>query len=73
MLETIVRKEKLAYSIAEAADLTGVSKDFVRKEIRSKKLKAKLVGRRVLILNKDLEDYLQEKTDWIPTAERNNQ
>ena len=50
MLETSVGKPKLAYSVAEASEITSLSKAFLRKEIKDKNLKAKLVNRRVLIL-----------------------
>ena len=62
--------EKLAYSVEEISAQTSLSKAFLRNEIRAERLKAKLVGRRVLILKDDLQTYLEEKMNWKPLDER---
>ena len=49
---------KIAYSVDELSDRTSLSKPFLRNEIRSGRLKAKKVGRRVLVMNQDLDEYL---------------
>lgn len=72
MLETVTEKTKLAYSVSEASERTSLSKAFLRNEIRAKKLKAKLVGRRVLILDADLKKWLEEKMNWKNQDERKN-
>jgi len=64
-------KTKLAYSVAEAAEVTSMSKSYLRNEIRAKKLKAKLVGNRVLILNSDLQNWLEGRDSWEGIKERN--
>lgn len=56
--------EKLAYSVAEVSEKTSLSMAYLRKQITAKKLKAKLVGRRVLILNADLQNWLEGKENW---------
>ncbi len=57
-------KSKLAYSLVQASEVTSLSVVYLRKEIRSKSLRAKLVGKRVLILDADLRNWLEEKMDW---------
>ncbi len=63
MLEKITeRKEKLAYSVEEISAQTTLSKAFVRNEIAAGHLKAQRFGRRVLVLNEDLQNYLRKVT-----------
>ncbi len=50
---------KLAYSVDDISRETTLSKAFVRKEIKSGRLKATKFGRRVLVLNQNLTDYLE--------------
>ena len=50
---------KLAYSVDEIAEQTTLSKAFLRNEIRAGRLKINRFGRRVLVLDKNLKDYLE--------------
>jgi excisionase family DNA binding protein len=50
--------EKLAYSISEVVDLTGISRSKIYEEIRDGHLRAVKSGHRTLILCSDLEGYL---------------
>jgi excisionase family DNA binding protein len=52
--------QKMAYSVEEVAEQTTLSKSHLRNEIRDGKLKARKIGRRVLILNEDLQAYLKK-------------
>lgn len=61
MLETTKPTEKLAYSVGDVAALTSLSKPFLRNEIRAGNLKVKRIGRRVLILSEDLQNYLRKE------------
>lgn len=63
MLETITEKTKIAYSIEEMAEQTSLSKAFLRLEIKRGKLKVKRFGRRVLIRDEDLREYLNTGSD----------
>ncbi len=65
--------EKLAYGIKNAAGMLDLSEAFLRKEIRAKRLKVKKFGARVLILNSDLQAYLESKADWQPTNTNGDQ
>jgi excisionase family DNA binding protein len=52
------RIQKLAWSIDEASQLTGLSKGYYRKIIKAGELKIARAGRRVLILDVDLREWL---------------
>lgn len=56
-------KEKMAYSVDEISDQTTLSKAFLRNEIRAGNLKVNRFGRRVLILNDDLQAYLKREVE----------
>ena len=45
-------------SVSETSDILGVSPNFLKKQIREGLLRARRLGRRVVILNEDLEAYL---------------
>ena len=49
---------KLAWSLIEISKQTGLSVSFLRKEIRAGRLPIKRFGRRVLVLDADLNAYL---------------
>ena len=50
--------ERLAYSVDEAAHLTGLSRDLLYDEMRRGKLRYIKVGRRRLITRQHLEQFL---------------
>jgi excisionase family DNA binding protein len=52
---------KLAYSVEEISERTTLSKAFLRNEIRAGNLKIQRFGRRVLVLNDDLQAYLKRE------------
>ncbi len=58
MLETTKTENKIAFGLAELAELTSVSVAMLRKEIRAGRLPVKRCGRRVLILKADFMSYL---------------
>lgn len=60
MLEVTADLQKMAYSIDEVAQQTSLSKPFLRLEIKRGQLTAKHFGRRVLVLNEDLKNYLKK-------------
>lgn len=66
--ETITLKK--AHSVAEVAEQISGSVSFVRKQIRLGKLKARLLGSRVMILDSDLNEYLNSRPEWSPENER---
>jgi excisionase family DNA binding protein len=70
MLETITETTKqIAYSVEQIAQKTTLSIPHLRNEIRAGKLRAKKVGRRVLVLDTELGRYLENQADWSPTAQ----
>ena len=63
-----INENKLAFSIEEASELTTLSKPFLRLEIKRGKLKIKRFGRRVLIRDEDLRNYLDNGSDGAKLA-----
>jgi excisionase family DNA binding protein len=58
--------ERLAFTLAEAAEMVGRSVDTLRREIKrtdEKRLPAKQHGGRYLIRRTDLEDWLEKLED----------
>jgi len=52
------KTQKLAWAIEEAAESTGLSKAYFRKIIAAGELKTTRAGRRVLIRDCDLKEWL---------------
>lgn len=50
---------RIAYSVEQIAYETSLSKTFIRSQIRDGKLKARKIGKRLLVLSQDLQNYLQ--------------
>ncbi len=63
IMQKNVTQSKLAYSVDEISTQTTLSKAFVRNEITAGHLKAQRFGRRVLVLNEDLQNYLRKVTN----------
>ncbi len=63
MITTINETNKIAYSVEETAERTSLSKAFLRLEIKRGKLKVKRFGRRVLIRDEDLREYIENGSD----------
>jgi excisionase family DNA binding protein len=55
------KPEKLAWTLNEAAESTGLSKAFFRKIIAAGELRTTRAGKRVLILDSDLRAWLTLK------------
>lgn len=62
-MQVSIAKNKMAYSVEEISEQTTLSKAFVRNEITAGNLKAQRFGRRVLVLNEDLQNYLRKVTN----------
>jgi len=56
---SVTQCQRITWSVQEIANATGLSKNFLRYEIRRENLPVRKFGRRVLVLNKDLEFYLE--------------
>ena len=57
--------KKLAYSVAELAQVAGVGRTFVYGEINEGRLKLKKAGRRSLILSGDAAAWLASLPDFV--------
>jgi len=62
------KTEKLAWAIDEAAQSTGVSKGYLRKIIAAGELKTTRAGRRVLIRDSDLREWLNRNVQEAPAV-----
>ena len=58
--------ERLAWSLKDISETTGLSVGFLRNEVRAKRLQLKKFGRRVLVLDTDLKAYLASADEWQP-------
>lgn len=73
MLKTITDQPiKKAHSVKAAAQQFDASVPFVRNEIRDGNLRAKKIGRKVVILDADLQLYLENQPDWKSTNSKQN-
>jgi excisionase family DNA binding protein len=59
MSNEMERMKKLAHSIKEISESTGLSEPYLRLEIKRGKLKGKRFGRRVVVMAEDLDQYLK--------------
>ena len=55
-----ITQQKMAWSLAEIAEATGLSLNFLRYEERRGNIQSVRFGRRVLILNDEMRRYLTE-------------
>ena len=67
--EASPRTERLAYSVDEAARLTGLSRDLLYDEMRRGNLDYLKVGRRRLITRQHLEQFLGITRNTAPSPE----
>jgi excisionase family DNA binding protein len=58
MTMSITNQQRIAWSLAEISESTGLSLGFLRNDVRRGALPIKRFGRRVLVLKEDLENYL---------------
>jgi excisionase family DNA binding protein len=58
MVPTVRVAEKLSLSLAEAAQLSGLSRNHLRAAIAERKLKARIIGRGWRVKRADLEAYV---------------
>lgn len=57
-LAKVTSQDRRAWSIAEVSQRLGVSRNFLLGHIRAGRLRARRLGRRVVILSEDLDTYL---------------
>jgi excisionase family DNA binding protein len=57
------RVERLAFSVAEAAESIGCSAGFIRKLIERGELKSAKIGRRRVVIAAELQNLLAQKVE----------
>jgi excisionase family DNA binding protein len=62
-------QKRIAYSVSEVAQQTGLSEPFIRLEIKRGNLRASRVGRRVAVLVTAMDEWLNEGT-WVSATRR---
>jgi len=55
--------QRIAWSLAEISEATGLSEGYLRNEVKRGALPIKKFGRRVLVLESDLDKYLSHGSD----------
>jgi excisionase family DNA binding protein len=55
--------QRIAWSLAEVSEATGLSLGFLRNDVRRGALPTRKFGRRVLVLDQDLKAYLEKGSD----------
>lgn len=60
---TIVKPERLTYSVAEAAELVGVSTSRMYQLVKTTGFPAVCIGRRVRVSKKGLERWVEEQAE----------
>jgi excisionase family DNA binding protein len=55
-----ITSSKVAWSVLEISQATGLSAPFLRREIKRGALQAQRFGRRILVLDQALQNYLLE-------------
>ena len=58
MIDNQDSASRMAWGLADIAESTGLSLDFLRGEVRRNALPVKRFGRRILVLEDDLRRYL---------------
>lgn len=52
--------QKLAYSIPDLIDLSGLGRSFIYAEIKAGRLKIRKAGRRSIVLPEDADNWLRQ-------------
>jgi hypothetical protein len=60
--------QRIAWSLAEISEATGLSLGFLRNDVRRGALPVRKFGRRVLVLDQDLRAYLDKGSENINAA-----
>jgi hypothetical protein len=62
-LHVTSNNNRITWSLADISDATGLSVNFLRYEIRGGNLAIRKFGRRVLVRDEDLRDYIAKGSD----------
>jgi excisionase family DNA binding protein len=57
-IEALTTLHRLAWGLSQISECTGLSVPFLRAEVRAGRLPVRRFGRRVLVRDEDLKDYL---------------
>ena len=60
---------KVSWTLLEIAEATGLSLSFIRYEVKRGNLPIKKFGRRILVLNQDFNNYMENGSEGGKTTE----
>lgn len=60
-MQTLVKHEKLTYSVPEAAEILGISKSRMYELVRSDGFPSLKIGKRILVSIKGLEHWVEKQ------------
>lgn len=60
---------KFAYTLSEVSAISGIGNTKLYEALKAGKLPAKKLGKRTLILHKDLEAFMNSLTDYSSSGE----
>ncbi len=62
-MEAFTAFQRLAWGLSQISESTGLSVPFLRAEVRAGRLPVRRFGRRVLVRDEDLKDYLAKGSE----------
>jgi hypothetical protein len=63
MEANITHSQRMAWSLADISQVTGLSINFLRYEVRRGNLTVRKFGRRILVKSEDLMDYIDNGSE----------
>ena len=72
-IEALTTLQRLAWGLSEVSKCTGLSVPFLRAEVRAGRLPVRRFGRRVLVRDEDLKDYLSRGSQRDNDSSRKSQ
>jgi predicted HTH domain antitoxin len=60
MVRNTTTPSRKAWSLAEISEAVGLSLGYLRNEVRAKRLPVRHFGRRVVVLDEDLQNFLAQ-------------
>ncbi len=71
-MDTNTATRKVAWSLAEIAEATGLSEGYLRNEVKRGTLPIKKFGRRRLVLDKDFRSFMERGSESAASESENS-
>lgn len=69
MTLSITQQQKITWSLSDISEVTGLSVNFLRYEVKRGNLAVRKFGRRVLVRDEDFRSYVDTGSDGARTSE----